>query len=189
MSKQDAPKRVLGAGFAPSWHRPHFRYFAPVEGEGAGGEGNGAGDGKPGEGKLFTPEQQAEVNRIVQERVQRVETKYADYNDLKKAADGAKTVEQKLADLESKHAEAEARALRSDIATKHGISAEDRDLFLTGSDEAALEAQAKRLAERLADQKKNGNRAPKEGGTTTTDDGKKDIRSFAKNLFAAAQNE
>lgn len=137
----------------------------------------------------FTAEQQAEVNRIVQERVQRVEAKYADYNDLKSAADGAKTVEQKLADLETKHAEAEARALRSDIATKHGISAEDRDLFLTGSDEAALEAQAKRLAERVADQKKNGNRAPKEGGTTTGEDKNKDMRSFVGNLFASAQTD
>lgn len=79
--------------------------------------------------------------------------------------------------------------LRSEIATRHGISAEDRDLFLTGSDAEALEAQAKRLAERTADQKKNGNRAPKEGGTTTTDDGKKDLRTFAKNLFASAQTE
>lgn len=180
-------QQVLGIGFAPSWHRPHFRYFAPVEGEGGGGNGDSAE--KPSEGKLFTPEQQAEVNRIVQERIQRVEAKYADYDDLKAKAEGAKTVEQKLAELEAKHAEAEARALRSDIATKYGISAEDRDLFLTGSDEAALEAQAKRLAERLADQKKNGNRAPKEGSTTTTDDGKKDIRTFAKNLFAAAQTE
>ena len=143
-------------------------------------------DATEGKEQSFT---QADVDRIVKDRIARVEAKYADYNDLKKAADGAKTVEQKLADLEAKHAEAEARALRSDIATKHGISAEDRDLFLTGSDEATLTAQAKRLAERIADQKKNGNRAPKEGGTTTTDDGKKDLRTFAKNLFASAQTE
>ncbi|MBC8726054.1 hypothetical protein F6X37_32320 [Paraburkholderia sp. 31.1] len=89
-------------------------------------------------------------------------------DELATLKDSKKTVEQKLADLEAKHAEAEARALRSDIATKHGISAEDRDLFLTGSDEATLTAQAKRLAERIADQKKNGNRAPKEGRAVTT---------------------
>ena len=129
------------------------------------------------------------MNRIVQERVQRVEAKYADYDDLKSAADEAKTVEQKLADLEAKHAEAEARALRSDIATKHGISAEDRDLFLTGSDEATLTAQAKRLADRAADQKKNGNRAPKEGGATTGADKNKDLREFTRDLFGSAQND
>lgn len=129
---------------------------------------------------------QADVDRIVKDRIARVEAKYADYNDLKKAADGAKTVEQKLADLESKHAEAEARALRSDIATKHGISAEDRDLFLTGSDEATLTAQAKRLAERIADQKKNGNRAPKEGTNTNSGNIDSDVRTFARNLFGGA---
>lgn len=129
---------------------------------------------------------QADVDRIVKDRIARVEAKYADYGDLKKAAEGAKTVEQKLADLESKYAEAEARALRSDIATKHGISAEDRDLFLTGSDEATLTAQAKRLAERIADQKKNGNRAPKEGTNTNSGNIDSDARTFARNLFGGA---
>jgi hypothetical protein len=130
---------------------------------------------------------QADVDRIVKERIARVETKYADYGDLKAKADGAKTVEQQLADLVSKHAEAEARALRSDIAAKHGISAEDRDLFLTGSDESALEAQAKRLAERVADQKKNGNVARKEGGTTSTGDPEKDMRVAVRSLFGRAE--
>jgi hypothetical protein len=116
--------------------------------------------------KTFT---QSDVDKIVKSRAERLAKQmYPDYDDLKAKAEGAKTVEQKLVELETKHAEAEARALRSNIATKHGISAEDRDLFLTGSDEAALEAQAKRLAERNADQKKGGNRAPKEGRTVTT---------------------
>ena len=132
----------------------------------------------------FTPPAtQAELNKVIADRIARERAKYADYGDLKKAAEGAKTVEQKLADLEAKHAEAEARALRSDIATKHGISAEDRDLFLTGSDEATLTAQAKRLAERLADQKKNGNRAPKEGTNTSTGDSDKDMRQAVRTLF------
>lgn len=152
----------------------------PVSENNDGQQESGNKGQKPGG---FTPEQQAEVNRIVQERVQRVEAKYADYNDLKLAADGAKTVEQQLADLTSKHEQAEARALRSDVAAKYGISAEDRDLFLTGSDEAALEAQAKRLAERVADQKKNGNRAPKEGGAINSGDTDGDMREFARGLF------
>lgn len=137
---------------------------APNPGEG--------GEPKPAEGKTFT---QAELDQIITDRLaQQAKNKFGDYNELKAKADGAKTVEQKLAELETKHAEAEARALRSDIATKHGISAEDRDLFLTGSDEASLEAQAKRLAERLADQKKNGNRAPKEGRPVNTNLSPKD---------------
>lgn len=122
--------------------------------------------------KTFT---QAELDQIITDRLaQQAKNRFGDYDALKKAAEGARTVEQKLADLEARHAEAEARTLRSDIALKHGISAEDRDLFLTGSDPAALEAQAKRLAERNAEQKKNGNRAPKEGTRVVTNLSPKD---------------
>lgn len=118
---------------------------------------------------------QDEVNSIIKDRLaQQAKNKFGDYEDLKAKADGAKTIEQKLTELEQKNAAAEARALRSDIAAKHGISAEDRDLFLTGSDEAALEAQAKRLAEKIADQKKNGLRARKEGQTVQTNLSPKD---------------
>jgi hypothetical protein len=147
-------------------------------------QGNDAGQQQEQQEKTFT---QAELNQILKDRLdQQARNKFGDYAELKAKADGAKTVEQQLADLVAKHAEAEARALRSDIATKHGISAEDRDLFLTGSDEAALEAQAKRLAERLADQKKNGNRAPKEGTNKTNGGGDEEMREFARNLFNRA---
>ena len=131
--------------------------------------------------KTFT---QAELDRIVKDRLaQQAKNQFPNYEEYKAAAEGAKTVEQKLADLEAKHAEAEARALRSEIATKHGISAEDRDLFLTGSDEATLDAQAKRLAERLADQKKTGNVARKEGDTTRTGDKEWETAQFAATLL------
>lgn len=135
--------------------------------------------------KTFT---QAELDNIITARLkQQAETKFGDYDELKTKAESAKTVEQKLADLEQKHAAAEARALRSDIAAKHGISAEDRDLFLTGTDEATLTAQAKRLGERETDRKKQGNVAPKEGDTKTGggDDG---MREFARNLFGRADD-
>lgn len=144
-------------------------------------------EGKQDKGKTFT---QAELDQIITDRLtQQAKNKFGDYADLKAKAEGAKTVEQQLADLSTKHAEAESRALRSEIASTYGISKEDRDLFLTGSDEAALTAQAKRLADRAVDQKKNGNRAPKEGGTTTGEDKSKDMREFARGLFASAQSE
>lgn len=142
---------------------------------------------KQEQGKTFT---QAELDQIVTDRLaQQARNKFGDYDALKAKADGAKSVEQQLADLSAKHAEAEARALRSDIASTYGISKEDRDLFLTGSDEAALTAQAKRLADRAADQKKNGNRAPREGDTTSGADKNKDMREFTRELFGAAQND
>lgn len=149
-------------------------------------QGTGSED-KQDKGKTFT---QAELDQIITDRLtQQAKNKFGDYAELKAKAEGAKTVEQQLADLSTKHAEAEARALRSDIASTYGISKEDRDLFLTGSDEAALTAQAKRLADRVADQKKNGNRAPKEGDTTTGADKNKDMREFTRDLFGAAQND
>lgn len=148
---------------------------------------NSQENGSENKGKTFT---QAELDQIISDRLaQQAKNKFGDYDALKAQAAGAKTVEQQLADLSAKHDEAVARALRSDIATKHGISAEDRDLFLTGSDEAALTAQAKRLAEHAADQKKNGNRAPKEGGTTNSDGKDKDMRAFVSGLFASAQDD
>ena len=57
------PTRVLGPQFPPAWHRPWLRYFAPVEGEGGGGDGTPKDDdlGFPKETPVdqMTPEQQA----------------------------------------------------------------------------------------------------------------------------------
>lgn len=141
----------------------------------------------PAEGKTFT---QAELDQIITDRLnQQAKNKFGDYAELKAKAEGAQTVEQQLAELSAKHAATEARALRSDIAATYGISKEDRDLFLTGSDEATLTAQAKRLAAREEEQKKNGNRAPKEGGATNSDGKDKDMRTFVSGLFASAQTD
>lgn len=134
------------------------------------------GEQQEQQGKLFTPEQQAEVNRIVQERVQRVEAKYADYSDLKAKAAGAQTLEDRLGTLESELTTTRTDALRTRIASKFGISTEkgdngdpsDADVLLTGTDEAAMTRQAELFAGRVADQKKGGNRAPREGRTVTT---------------------
>lgn len=128
---------------------------------------------------------QAEVDRIVKQRAERIaKDRFADYDQLKAEADSKKTVEQKLAELEQKYAAAEARALRSDIAAKHGISPEDRDLFLTGTDEASLTAQAQRLAQREADRKKQGNHAHNEGGTKTQGSADNALRDYTRKLFS-----
>lgn len=66
----------LGIGFAPAFHRPFLRYFAPDAGEGQGGSGSGdgAGDGGSGGGdggdadRRFTQE---DVDRIVADRLAR----------------------------------------------------------------------------------------------------------------------
>ena len=137
-------------------------------------------DGGSPQEQTFT---QADVDRIVKERVKRTEAKYADYSELKTRAEGAKTLEERLATHETEHSVAQQRAMRAEIANKHGISAEDRDLFLTGSDEETLTAQAERLAARESERKQKGNHVPGEGNNSSAEgnDG-----AFVRNLFSSA---
>lgn len=145
----------------------------------AGEQGNSSEQQQPnGEERTFT---QADVDRLIADRLKRERSRYADYDELKKAAEGRKTAEDRIADLERQYSEATARALRADIANRHGISAEDRDLFLTATDEDALNAQAKRLAEAVAAQKRNNPRVPKEGNNPSGNGGGSDaLREFAR---------
>lgn len=102
---------------------------APTPDEG----GNDANDG----GRTFT---QAQLDKIVEERLARERQKYADYDDLKKAAgqlkqleDAKKSDEQKLlerveaAEQRAQAAEqavkqAESDALRARVAASHGLT-------------------------------------------------------------------
>lgn len=151
------------------------------------GEPQQSGDPEP-QGKTFT---QADVDRIIQERLaQQAKNKFGDYDELKTKAGASLTLEQRVADMEAETAAAKAEALRSRVAAEFGISAKkgpkgepsDADLFLTGSDEATLTAQAERLAGRETERKKQGNFAPKEGTTppASSDDS---LRDFTKKLF------
>lgn len=146
---------------------------------------NKGGEATKQEQQSFT---QADVDRIVADRLKRereaTKTKYADYDDLKTKAAGAKTLEDRIAEIEQRAKTAEAKALRAEIANAHGISAEDRDLFLTGVDEETLTAQAKRLSERESERKKQGNHVPREGETKKppTDN----LRDFTRTLFGEA---
>lgn len=82
---------------------------------------------------------------------------------------------------ETERDDARAEALRLRIAVEHGIGLEDADLFLTGRDEESLRAQAKRLSEREASSKKQGNVVPREGSTPTA--AANDERTFVRELF------
>ena len=123
---------------------------------------------------------QADVDRIVRERVKREREKFADYDDLKAKAGEKVTAEERLAELEKRYADAETRATRANIASEYGITAEDRDLFLTGSDEETLTAQAKRLAERESERKKRSNHVPNEGSNPQPPSD--DRRAFVRRL-------
>lgn len=156
-------------------------------------DGKTTSDTTSGAGDEFKPiTSQEELNEAIGKRLERERSKFADYDDLKaKAAkldelDAAnkselEKAEERAAAAEAAREKAVAEGLRFRIAAKHGISDEDAELFLTGKDEDTLTAQAKRLADREADRKKNGNQAPREGTNPTqpTDD----VREFARTLF------
>lgn len=151
-----------------------------------------AKDGQQQQEQTFT---QADLDRIVKDRLaQQAKNRFGDYDDLKAKADGAKTLEERLASLEGELTSTKAGALRASIAAEFGISTKkgakgepsDADLFLTGTDETSLTAQAQRLAGREADRKKQGNVAPNEGSTKTSGDTDSASREFAAQLFARA---
>lgn len=66
-------------------------------------------------------------------------------------------------EAEARALAAEAGALRWRIAAKYGISDEDAELFLLGTDEETLTRQAERLASRNSQSKNDGLYVPAEG--------------------------
>lgn len=144
---------------------------------------------------------QQELNDALKDRLTRERAKYKDYNDIKAKAAKLDEIEQanlselekangRVTSAESERDAAKAEALRLRTAVTHGISLEDADLFLTGTDEETLTAQAKRLSGRAAElanaeaeRKKKNPIVSKEGtstktGTTTEEDDRQFARSF-----------
>jgi hypothetical protein len=139
-----------------------------------------------GKDQTFT---QTDVDRIVADRLKRereaTKAKYADYDDLKVRAGEKATADERIAALETALQSSTHEALKRRVQAAHGISDEDADLFLLGTDEDTLTAQAKRLAERDSDRKKNGNHVPREGNNPKPGDDPE--REFARQLFSSAE--
>ena len=105
-------------------------------------------------GDAFKPiTSQDELNKALAERIKRERAKFSDYADLQAKAQKLDEFEAKAqADLEAANeataaaeqraADAELDALRWRVAVKHGISAEDVEMFLSGTDEDSLTRQA-----------------------------------------------
>lgn len=154
--------------------------------------GNVATEGAEQQEQKMVP--QSEVDRILKDRIARERDKFKDYDDLKAKAEGSKTLEQRLAELETELTTTRTQALKTSIAARFGVSTEpgpdggpsDADLFLTGSDESTLTAQAQRLAARETDRKLHGNVAPKEGAVKNSGDTNSEERGFVRNLFGSA---
>lgn len=135
---------------------------------------------------------QEEFDKALSKRLERERAKFADYEELKAAksqldalSEASKSDLERATETATKAATerdtARAEAMRLRIAVEHGISIEDADLFLTGTDEESLRAQAKRLSDREADRKKNGNRVLSEG--TSTRPTETEDAAFARSLF------
>ncbi|HLT12180.1 MAG TPA: hypothetical protein VK028_15485 [Micromonosporaceae bacterium] len=146
-------------------------------------ENEGTSTEESGEPQQSLP--QSEVDKIVAkvraEERRKATERFKDYDELKVKAGEKQTLEERIAEMEQRTAQAVATALRSDIAAEFGISKEDRDLFLTANDEDTLRAQAKRLADRDAERKKKSPHVPKEGNVTNPNDNGE--REFARQLF------
>lgn len=153
------------------------------------------GVGQQDQADDFTPiTTQDDLNRVIDERINRERAKYADYKDLKaKAAelDRIKNDNQsetdKLAgqikDLQTQLEASNLSALRARIQASHGISDEDAGLFLTGSDEDTLTRQAQALAKRDGDRKKKPPFVPTQGNQPKESTQNGDVREFTRNLF------
>lgn len=161
------------------------------------GETQDGGGSDPGTetDTTFTPiTSQDELNKVIQERVTRERKKFADYNDLKtKAAelDRLKTQNQTEAEkaagqitaLQQQLQDMQLTTLRAKIQARHGISDDDADLFLTGTDEDTLTRQAQALAGREADRKKKGPVVPSQGNHPTKTANDEGLREVTRGLF------
>lgn len=124
---------------------------------------------------------QADVDRIVKERVTREKAKYADYDDLKTKAAGAQTLEDRVAGLESTATAAARRAEVAEVANEKGLTP-NQAKRLVGNTRDELLADADELLKDIAAQQQNNNVSPREGQNSIS--GESEERQFAQNLFA-----
>lgn len=109
------------------------------------------------------PSSQEELDRIIQARLDRERKRFADYDELKRAADRLSEIEsankteaektaERLAAAEKRAAELEAKAIRAEVAAAKGVPA----VLLTGSTQEELEAAADALIAFRGEQKPAG---------------------------------
>src|SRR5699024_4439332 len=65
---------------------------------------------------------QADVDRIVADRLKREREKFADYDDLKTKAGQATTLEERVALIEQAARDADQRAIRAEVANAKGLT-------------------------------------------------------------------
>ncbi|MFK4789852.1 hypothetical protein [Microbacterium sp. ZW T5_56] len=114
-----------------------------------------------------------------EDRAKEANARLADLQNNSTSHDDGST-SSRITDLEAQLAHAQHQLLVQRIQHAHGLSDEDAQVLLTGTDEATLTAQATRLAGVTI----NGNVATREGDARTTGKPKdSDVREFAASLF------
>lgn len=99
------------------------------------------------------PESQAELDRIIQKRLERERARFSDYDDIKSRAEKASELDVTVADLRKRVESYEAQEARASLVKKVADAHEvDADLLaeMRGDSEDDLTVQAKRLAGRIA---------------------------------------
>lgn len=145
---------------------------------------------------------QADLDKVIGDRVARERGKYADYADLQaKAAEFDKLADANKSELEKANekanaAQAEAEKVPAKVADalktylvelhKDVIDDEKAGLFLTASTPELLLKQVQALVGTEADRKKNGNRAPREG-LTPDNSGSEGDRAFVRQVFGGSE--
>ena len=98
------------------------------------------------------PASQEELDRIIQKRLDRERSRYADYDDVKARAERAAELESVADELRKRVEAFESKEARSVLVRKVAVdNGVDHELLaeMRGDSEEELTAQAKRLAERL----------------------------------------
>lgn len=161
------------------------------------GGNNNSGEQTPAAGDEFQAiTSQDELNRVLDDRLKRERAKFSDYKDLKSKAARLDELEQanqselerangRVTEAEKQANDARAESLRLRTAIQHDITLEDADLFLTGTDEETLTAQAKRLSERADQRKKQGNYVAREGNHSQPQ--ADSVRDFTRGLFGSGE--
>lgn len=98
-------------------------------------------------------EERAKANEDARKKLEEIEN--SNKSELEKAEEKLAEANKKLAEAEKLAEQESAARLKADIASEFRISKEDRDLFLTASDEETLRLQAEGLAKRRAPENPN----------------------------------
>jgi hypothetical protein len=137
-----------------------------------------------GKDKPEQPEQtftQADVDRIVRERVTREREKFADYDELKATAGKAKTAEERITALENEIEATRLSAARAQIATEFKLTDKQAAALKYAPSEEAAREIAEGLAAETSAQQRNGNHVPNEG--TNPQSGEDQMARFTDAVF------